>query len=88
MPLRGELGDPLGGDRVADDLAIDVRLADSAGDELRVLRPEIEDQNLLVRRATRACRFRLRGAHRSANDPSDARPRAGGRRRSPRQAVE
>jgi hypothetical protein len=27
------------------DLAVDVALADAAGDELRVLRAEIEDQN-------------------------------------------
>jgi hypothetical protein len=34
------------------DLAVDLGFAHPAGDELRVLRPEIEDQDLLVR-ATR-----------------------------------
>ena len=39
---RGQLG---GGDRVRDDLAVDVRLADAAGDELRVLGAEVDDED-------------------------------------------
>ena len=40
------LGQQLRGrDRVRDDLAVDVRLADAAGDELRVLRAEVDDED-------------------------------------------
>ena len=45
---RGQLADPLGRDVVAHDLAIDVLLADSSGDELGVLRTKVEDQDFLV----------------------------------------
>src|SRR5690606_19210534 len=45
------------GDRVGDDLGVDVRLADPPGDELGVLRPEVDDQagrEPLARRRGRA----------------------------------
>ena len=47
-PLGGQLADPLGREVVADDLAIDVLLAHPPGDQLRVLRAEIEHQHLFV----------------------------------------
>ena len=40
--LRRELG---GGDRVGDDLGVDVGLADAAGDQLRVLGAEVDDED-------------------------------------------
>ena len=45
-PLRLQLGDALGGQVVADDLAEDVLLAHAAGDELAVLRAEVEDEDV------------------------------------------
>ena len=46
-PLGRELADALGRDVVPHDLAVDVLLADAAGDELGVLRAEVEDQHAL-----------------------------------------
>ena len=43
----GQIPDPLRGDVVADDLAVHVLLPNPAGDQLRVLRPEVEDEHLL-----------------------------------------
>src|SRR6267143_2721766 len=45
-PARPEGADLLDGHRTGVDLAVDVELADAPGDELRVLRPEIEDEDL------------------------------------------
>ena len=45
MPLRVQLLDALGREVVADDLAEDVLLAHAPGDELAVLRAEVEDQD-------------------------------------------
>ena len=47
-PHRGQLADPRGRDVVPDDLAVDVLLADPPGDQLRVLRAEIQHQDLFV----------------------------------------
>ena len=47
-PLRGQLADPLGRDVVADDLAIDVLLPHPPGDQLRILRAEVEHQHFFV----------------------------------------
>ena len=46
-PARLEGADLLHGHRAGMDLAVDVQLANAAGDELRVLRTEIEDEDLL-----------------------------------------
>ena len=46
--LRLEAPDELVGNVVRMDLAVDLGFADPAGDELRVLRPEIENQDFLV----------------------------------------
>ena len=68
---RRALGEHLGhGHRVGDDLAVDVRLAHAAGDELGVLRPEVHDEDgSRVRRITdtlthafRSWRLRRRAA--------------------------
>jgi len=48
QPPGGQLADPVGRDVVPNDLAIDLLLADPPGDQLGVLRPEIEHQHLLV----------------------------------------
>ncbi len=40
-----QLTNPLSGDVVANDLAVDILFANSAGDELRVLGSEVEDQD-------------------------------------------
>ena len=62
---RRELAHERVGNVVRMDLAVDVRFAHAARDELRVLRAEVEDQNFVVqgagRRDARArCRFALR----------------------------
>ena len=44
---RGPLGHLGRGDRVGDDLAVDVGLADPPGDELGVLRAEVDDQDVV-----------------------------------------
>jgi len=41
------LGDLGGGDRVRDDLAVDVGFADPPGDELGVLRAEVDDEDVV-----------------------------------------
>ena len=46
-PARLEGADLLHGHRAGVDLAVNVQLADAAGNELRVLRAEIEDEDLL-----------------------------------------
>ena len=51
--LRRQLAHALGGDVVPHDLAVDVLLAHAAGDELGVLRAEIEHQHALPRRRLR-----------------------------------
>ena len=48
MPLRRELADPLGRDVVPDDLAVDLLLPHPPGDQLGVLRAEIQHQDLFV----------------------------------------
>ena len=48
QPLRRELADPLGGDVVPHDLAVDVLLAHPAGDQLGVLRAEVEHEHALA----------------------------------------
>ena len=52
---REHLGDR---HRARDDLAVDVRLADPARDQLRVLRPEVDDENEVV--LIRSCGYDLR----------------------------
>ena len=47
-PLRRELADALGRDVVPHDLAVDVLLAHPAGDELGVLRAEVEHEHPLA----------------------------------------
>ena len=44
----GQFGDAFGGDVMANDLAIHILFANAAGDQLRVLRSKIEDQDALV----------------------------------------
>ena len=46
--LGGQLADPLGRDVVPDDLAVDVLLPHPPGDQLGVLRAEIQHQHLFV----------------------------------------
>ena len=46
-PVRRESADLLDGHRAGMDLAVDVQLAHAPGDELRVLRSEVEDEDLL-----------------------------------------
>ena len=46
--FRRKFREGLGGALIGDDLAIDARLTDAAGDQLRHLRAEIDDQNLVV----------------------------------------
>ena len=48
MPAGANLADALGRDVVPHDLAIDVLLAHAAGDQLGVLRAEVEDQDFFV----------------------------------------
>ena len=48
MPFGAEVADELVGDVVRMDLAVDVRFAHAARDQLRVLRAEIEDEDLFV----------------------------------------
>ena len=47
QPLRGQLANALGRDVVPHDLAVDVLLAHAAGDELGVLRAEVEHEHAL-----------------------------------------
>ena len=47
-PLWGQFADPCGGDVVPDDLAVDVLLPNTPGDQLRVLRTEIQNQHFFV----------------------------------------
>jgi hypothetical protein len=47
--LRGKLGHRLAGVLEGMDFAIDARLAHTASDQLRHLRPEIDDEDLVVR---------------------------------------
>ena len=67
-PARGQLG---GGDRVGHDLAVDVRLADPAGDELGVLGAEVDDEDGPVLGGDRVGRRLMRGPRRA---PRRARP--------------
>jgi hypothetical protein len=53
--LGGELADEVVGDVVRVDLAIDVRLADAAGDQLRDLRAEIKNEDFVVHDGPMAC---------------------------------
>ncbi len=48
-PPRGQFADPLGRDVVADDLAIDLLLPHPPGDQLRILRAKIQDQDFFIR---------------------------------------
>ncbi len=48
QPFGTDLSDPLGRDIVANDLAINLLLANATGDQLGILRPEIEDEHLLA----------------------------------------
>ena len=45
--MGGQRADPLGGDVVADDLTVDVLLANPPRDQLGILRAEVEDEHLL-----------------------------------------
>ena len=46
--LRGQFANPLGGDVVPNDLAVDVLLPHPPGDQLGILRAEIQHQDLFV----------------------------------------
>ena len=59
MPTGFLARDLLGGDRVRHDLAVDARLAHPAGDQLRVLGAEVDDEHGALHRALR--RFRHAG---------------------------
>ncbi len=48
QPLGSQLANPLGGDVVSNDFAVDVLLPHAPGDQLRILRPEIQHQYLFV----------------------------------------
>ena len=61
QPLRRELAHPVGRDVVPHDLAIHVLLADPSGDQLHVLRAEVEHEHSLVG-------DEWRGRHGSASD--------------------
>ena len=52
-PFGRDLAESGGRDVVADDFAVDLLFADAAGDELRVLRTEVEDDDLFIDQATR-----------------------------------
>ena len=43
--MGGQRADPLGGDVVADDLTVDVLLANPPRDQLGILRAEVEDND-------------------------------------------
>ena len=78
MPRGASSRIALGRDVVPHDLAIDVLLADAAGDELGVLRAEIEDQHFFVgHKAGRAGRIDGGGAlHGDCFPPDSLRPRS------------
>ena len=60
----GTAGRDLGrGDRVRDDLGVDVRLAHPPGDELRVLRAEVDDEDRSRRADVTVGRSAWRRAH-------------------------
>src|SRR5687768_14666438 len=61
-------------DPVGNDLAVDVELAHPAGDQLRVLRTEVDDEDRVVAVARGRCGFGWSAADRIGQEPESSGP--------------